>query len=98
MLSYKHELLIHLFRNRTDSTTDLLRDLDVPVPEHDEIQTESTTMNDLKPAEYRADLVFFLTQRSRKVFGVIVEIQLGFPRPALSIEAIGTAMFGRAAL
>jgi hypothetical protein len=53
-----------------------LRDLDVPLPEHDEIQTESTSINDLKPAEYRADLVLFLVQRSRKVLGVIVEIQL----------------------
>lgn len=76
MLSYLHELLVNLFRNRTDTTTVLLRDLDVPLPEHEEIQTESTSINDLKPAEYRADLVLFLVQRSRKVLGVIVEVQL----------------------
>jgi len=76
MLSYLHELLVNLFRNRTDTTTVLLRDLDIPLPEHDGIQPESTSINDLKPAEYRADLVLFLVQRSRKVLGVIVEIQL----------------------
>jgi len=75
MLSYLHELLVNLFRNRTDTTTVLLRDLDIPLPEHDGIQPESTSINDLKPAEYRADLVLFLVQRSRKVLGVIVEIQ-----------------------
>jgi len=76
MPSYLHELLVNLFRNRADTTTVLLRDLDVPLPEHDEIQPESTSINDLKLAEYRADLVLFLVQRSQKVLGVIVEIQL----------------------
>jgi hypothetical protein len=69
MLSYQHELLVSLFRGRTESTTVLLRGLDVDLPEYDEIHTESTSINDLQPAEYRADLVLFLVRRSRKVLG-----------------------------
>jgi hypothetical protein len=34
-------------------------------------------LSDLQPAEYRADLVLFLERESRKVLGVIVEVQLG---------------------
>ena len=77
MASYLHELLLLLFRNRSASAADLLRKLDVEIPEYDEVRAESSDLSDLQPAEYRADLVLFLERKSRKVLGVIVEVQLG---------------------
>jgi Domain of unknown function (DUF4351) len=77
MPSYLHELLLVLFRNRSDAAADLLRELAVELPEYDEVRTESSDLGNLRPAEYRADLVLFLTRGSHKVLGVIVEVQLG---------------------
>jgi hypothetical protein len=65
-------------RNRSDSAADLLRKLDVEPPEHDEVCTESSELNDLRPAEYQADLVLFLLCRTRTVLCIIVEVQLGY--------------------
>jgi hypothetical protein len=76
MSSYLHELLIHLFRNRSGSAAELLREIDVQLPEYDDVRFESSELNNLRPAEYRADLVLFLERGSRKVLGVIVEVQL----------------------
>ena len=76
MPSYLHELLLVLFRNRSESAADLLRELAVELPEYDEVRTESSDLGNLRPAEYRADLVLFLMQGSLKVLGVIVEVQL----------------------
>lgn len=77
MPSYLHELLLVLFRNQSTSATDLLRGLEVQLPEHDEVRTDSSDISDLKPAEYRADLVLFLERQSQSVLGIIVEVQLG---------------------
>ncbi|MFL6605207.1 MAG: DUF4351 domain-containing protein [Steroidobacteraceae bacterium] len=77
MPSYLHELLLLLFRNRSRSAADLLRELDVQIPEYDEVRTESSDLSNLRPAEYRADLVLFLVRASRKVLSVILEVQLG---------------------
>jgi hypothetical protein len=76
MSSYLHELLILLFRNRSRSAAELLREIDVQLPEYDEIRFESTDLSNLRPAEYRADLVLFLVRGSRKMLGVVVEVQL----------------------
>ena len=76
MPSYLHELLLLLFRNRAGSAADLLRQLDAQLPEYDEVRAESSDLNDLRPTEYRADLVLFLVRGSHKVLGVIVEVQL----------------------
>jgi Domain of unknown function (DUF4351) len=78
MPSYLHELLVFLFRNRSGSALDLLRELDVQLPEYDEIRAESSDLNNLRPAEYSADLVFVLVGGAQKVLGVIVEVQLGY--------------------
>ena len=77
MSSYIHELLVILFRNRSNSAVDLLRAIDVNVPEYDEVRIESSDLGNVRPAEYRADLVLFLEQAARKVLGIIVEVQLG---------------------
>ena len=77
MPSYLHELLLFLFRNRSSAVADLLRELDVQVPEYDDVHTESSDLSNLKPAEYRADQVLFLVRGTHKVLGVILEVQLG---------------------
>jgi hypothetical protein len=76
MPSYLHELLLLLFRNRSQAAADLLRALDVQIPEYDEIRAESADLNHVKPAEYRADLVLFLMQGTQKQLGIIIEVQL----------------------
>lgn len=76
MVSYLHELLLLLFRNRSEVAAELLRELAVEIPEYDEVLTESSDLSDLRPAEYRADLVLFLMRESRKALGVILEVQL----------------------
>jgi hypothetical protein len=77
MPSYVHQLLLLLFRNRSGSAVDLLRELDVQLPGYDEVRIESADLSDLRPAEYQADLVLFLLRGRHKVLGVIVEVQLG---------------------
>ncbi|HVW70845.1 MAG TPA: DUF4351 domain-containing protein [Steroidobacteraceae bacterium] len=77
MPSYLHELLLLLFRNRSESAADLLRKLDVELPEHDGVRAEPSDLSDLQPAAYRADLVFFLMRGPQRVLGIIVEVQLG---------------------
>jgi hypothetical protein len=76
MPSYLHELLLLLFRNHSGSAADLLRQLDVQLPEYDAVRAESSDLNNLQPAEYRADLVLFLVRGSHKALGIIVEVQL----------------------
>ncbi len=74
MPSYRHELFLFLFRNRSGIAADLLRNLDVQLPEYDEIRTDSSELSDLQPAEYRADLVLVLVRGAQKVLGVIVAV------------------------
>src|SRR5581483_3975675 len=76
MSSYLHELLVLLFRNRGRSAPELLQEMDVELPEYDEVRTESSDLGNLRPAEYRADLVLFLMRESHKVLGIVVEVQL----------------------
>jgi hypothetical protein len=76
MPSNLHEWLLELFRNRSDSAADLLRKLDVALPEYDQVRIESPDVNNLKSVEYRADLVLFLARGPRYVLGIIVEVQL----------------------
>jgi hypothetical protein len=76
MPSYQHELLLLLFRNHCASALELLRELDVELPDYDDVRTESADINDVRPAEYRADLVLFLERSAQKVLGVILEVQL----------------------
>lgn len=77
MPSKLHGLLLELFRNRSESAADLLLGIDVAVPEYDVVRTESSDLSDMKPAEYRADLVLLLVRESQNVLGIIVEVQLG---------------------
>jgi hypothetical protein len=70
MVSYVHELLVLLFRNRSDAAADLLHGLDVPLPDYDRVSIGTTDVNDLQPAEYRDDLVLFLEQKQQKTLRI----------------------------
>jgi len=76
MPSYVHELLLLLFRNRTNAAAEILRKLDVHLPEYDDVRIEASDLNQVEPAEYRADLVMFLMRGAQKELGIIVEVQL----------------------
>jgi len=77
MPTFDHEALLLLFRNAAGAAATLLHELDVQLPDYDEVCTDSSDLSDLQPAEYRADLVLFLQRGAQKVLGVIVEVQMG---------------------
>ena len=75
-VSFDHEALISLFRNRPELAPELLRDaLHVAVPNYAEARVESADLTDIKPAELRADLVVLLLD-GRPVLAIVVEVQL----------------------
>ena len=76
MVSLKHEGLVKLVRDRPTFAAELLRDLlAVKVPPFSKAKLVDVTLNQVRPAEYRADaLVLF--SRKKPVFGAIVEVQL----------------------
>lgn len=76
MVSLKHEGLVKLVRDRPAFAADLLGDLlAVEVPPFRKARCVDVTLNQVNPAEYRADAVVLFTRR-KPVFGVIVEAQL----------------------
>ena len=75
MVSLKHEGLVKLVRDRPAFAADLLGDLlAVKVPPFSKARLVDVTLNQAKPAEYRADAVVLFTRR-KPVFGAIVEVQ-----------------------
>lgn len=76
MPSQLHEALLSLFQNRPALVPELLRDsLDVALPTFTEVRVESADLNELQPAEYRADLVLLLLD-GVPVYGIVIEAQL----------------------
>ena len=76
MPSQLHEALLLLFRNRPTLGPELLRDvLHVELPPYTEARIESAELNDVQPAEYRADLVVLLSN-GVPVLGIVIEAQL----------------------
>ena len=77
MLSFHHEALLQLFRNRPRLAPELLRDaLNQPLPELSDVRVESADLTNIQPAEYRADLVVVVGDDA-PVVGVVIEVQLG---------------------
>jgi hypothetical protein len=61
MPSQLHEALLLLFRNRPTLAPELMRDaLHFELPEFTEARIDSADLTEVKPAEYRADLVVLL--------------------------------------
>ncbi len=76
MPSRLHEDILRLFHNRPTLAAELVqRALHTDLPEYREARIDSANLNDLRPAEYQADLVVLL-MRDRPVHGIIVEVQL----------------------
>ena len=87
-VSFDHEALVSLFRNRPELAPELLRDaLHVALPDYAEARIESADLTDIQPAELRADLVVLLFQ-GKPVLAIVVEVQLGIdPRKRFSWPA-----------
>jgi len=74
--SHLHEALLLLFRNRPALAPVLLQDaLHVELPPYTEARIDSAELNEVQPAEYRADLVVLLSS-GVPVLGIVIEAQL----------------------
>jgi len=77
MLSYEHEVLVELFRDRPALAAELLTGpLGVSVPAFEQARVSAADLTDLAPTEYRADAVVTLMVGDTPVLGVVVEAQL----------------------
>ncbi len=80
MPSRLHEDLLRLFQNRPTLAAELAREaLQANLPAFTEARIDSSNLSDIRPTEYRADLVILLMQ-DRPVQGIIVEVQLSRDR------------------
>lgn len=76
MPSQLHEALVLLFRNRPTLAPELMRDaLHFELPAFTEARIDSADLTEVKPAEYRADLVVLLLN-GVPVYGIVIEVQL----------------------
>lgn len=76
MPSRLHEDLLRLFENRPTLAAELAREaLHANLPPFTEARVDSSNLSDIRPAEYRADLVVLLL-KDRPVQGIVVEVQL----------------------
>jgi hypothetical protein len=76
MPSELHEALLLLFRNRPMLAPELMRDaLHFELPPFTEARIDSADFTEVRPAEYRADLVVLLLD-GMPVYGIVVEVQL----------------------
>jgi hypothetical protein len=78
MPSIAHEVLVDLFKNRPSLGPELLNEvLGVEVPRYTEATLKSIDLTQIRPAEYRADVVVLLLDKGAPVYVLIVEVQLG---------------------
>jgi hypothetical protein len=64
MPSMAHEILVDLFRNRPSLAAEILVEvLGVSLPPYTQARLASTELNEVQPAEYRADAVVVLLDR-----------------------------------
>jgi hypothetical protein len=72
--SQLHEAHLLLFRNQPALAADLIhRSLGVDLPSFGEARVGSADLSEIQPAEYRADLVIELWERT-PVYGILVEV------------------------
>jgi hypothetical protein len=77
MPSMAHEILVDLFKNRPSLAAEILAGvLGVPLPPYAQARLVSTELNEIQPAEYRADAVIVLLDGGAPVRVIIVEVQL----------------------
>ncbi|MEZ4307127.1 MAG: hypothetical protein R3F14_03670 [Polyangiaceae bacterium] len=78
MVSMEHEVLVDLFKNRPSLAAELLSEvLGVPLPTYTEARLASIDLTEIRPAEYRADVIVqLLLDGDTAVRVIIVEVQL----------------------
>ena len=73
-----HETLVDLFKNRPSLGAELLSEaLGVALPSYTEARLISIDLTQIRPAEYRADVVVLLLDGDVSVSVLIIEVQLG---------------------
>jgi len=73
-----HEVLVDLFKNRPSLGAELLTEaLGVVLPAYTEARLVSIDLTQIRPAEYRADVVVLLLGDDVPLWVLIVEVQLG---------------------
>src|SRR5689334_23413610 len=78
MASMAHEVLVDLFKNRPSLGAELLSEaLGVALPSYTEARLVSIDLTQIRPAEYRADVVVLLLVGDVPTWVLIVEVQLG---------------------
>jgi hypothetical protein len=76
-----HEILVDLFKNRPALGPELLAEaLGVEVPRYTEATIKSIDITQIRPAEYRADVVVLLLDDGVPVYVLIIEVQFGVDR------------------
>jgi hypothetical protein len=77
MPSMAHEILVDLFKNRPSLAAEILTEvLGVSLPPYAQARLASTDLNEIQPAEYRADAVVVLLDGDVPVRVIILEVQL----------------------
>jgi hypothetical protein len=72
-----HEVLVDLFKNRPELGPEMLTEaLGVALPSYNEARLVSIDLTQIRPAEYRADVVVLLLDDGAAISVVIVEVQL----------------------
>ena len=78
MPSMAHETLVDLFKNRPSLGAELLSEaLGVALPSYTEARLISIDLTQIRPAEYRADVVVLLLDGAVPVSVLVIEVQLG---------------------
>ncbi len=78
MPSFRHEILVDLFRENGRLAAELLRTSAGIAVDHARVALESIDLSRVAPTAYYADAVVLLRDRAKRpVTGVIVEVQLG---------------------
>ncbi len=77
MPSMAHEILVDLFKNRPSLAAEILVEvLGLSLPPYTEARLASIDLTEIRPAEYRADVVVLLLDGDTPVRILIVEVQL----------------------
>jgi hypothetical protein len=86
MASMAHEVLVDLFKNRPSLGAEILTEaLGVTLPSYTEARLVSIDLTQIRPAEYRADVVVLLLDGDVPIWVLIIEVQLGIdPRKRYS--------------
>jgi hypothetical protein len=74
----RHECLVDLFKNRPSLGAELLAEvLGIALPSYTDARLISIDLTEIRPAEYRADVVVLLLDGDIPIWVLIVEVQLG---------------------